>query len=150
MTLVRSAPHGLALLAASISLVSCDALSGLDPDPGTPPEGTRVVFQHRDAPGAAGRFTAITTDSGVLATAAAQLALPVGERLLHVEGPIARGNAAHNEDWSWHFAPSQWSLREVSIELCDGTPEMVEADLDTWVDTVGSFCPWSAYVAAIE
>jgi hypothetical protein len=33
-----------------------------------------------------------------------------------------------------------------AIELCDGCPQMVEDDLDYWVETVGRFCPWSTRV----
>jgi hypothetical protein len=36
----------------------------------------------------------------------------------------------------------------VSIELCDGRPAMVEADLNYWLTRVGSFCPWGARVVA--
>ncbi len=36
------------------------------------------------------------------------------------------------------------------IELCDGTPSQVEANLDYWVDTVQRFCPWSAKIVRIE
>ena len=37
---------------------------------------------------------------------------------------------------------------EVTIELCDGRPSMVEADLGYWLRRVGSFCPWGSYVHA--
>ncbi|MBI4257534.1 MAG: hypothetical protein HY619_01135 [Thaumarchaeota archaeon] len=36
----------------------------------------------------------------------------------------------------------------VSIELCDGTPGFVEADLDYWIDSVKSYCPWAGQIIA--
>lgn len=38
----------------------------------------------------------------------------------------------------------------MTIELCDGTPAMIDDDLETWLTSVGSFCPWSAQVIAVE
>ena len=52
-----------------------------------------------------------------------------------------------NTGWSWHFT-GDVALAELSIELCDGRPSMVEADLGYWLRTVGSFCPWGSYVYA--
>jgi len=39
-------------------------------------------------------------------------------------------------------------LAETSIELCDGTPRMVENDIGYWVDKVGHFCPWQSYAVS--
>jgi hypothetical protein len=44
--------------------------------------------------------------------------------------------------------PDEWDLAEISIELCDGAPDMVDADLDYWIGTVGRYCPWSSYVVS--
>jgi hypothetical protein len=68
------------------------------------------------------------------------------ERRLHISGVIASGNGGHNLRWSWHFVPEAWDLTEVSIGLCDGTPEMVERDLSYWLGRVQRFCPWQSYV----
>jgi hypothetical protein len=61
-------------------------------------------------------------------------------------GRILRGpgEGGHNEPWSWHLDPEDITMAEVTIELCDGTPLLVEEDLDYWVDTVSYYCPWSA------
>ena len=91
-------------------------------------------------------FVAVTSDNTVIAALDRQLAKPVDERNLHINGKIAHGNGGHNLAWGWHFIPNQWSLAEVSIELCDGNPSLVEQDIDYWVGTVGRFCPWSSYV----
>lgn len=92
-------------------------------------------------------FIAATNDSTILATIESQLALPVDQRLLHINGPIDSTDGGHNSPWSWHFVPGAWVLAEVSIELCDGIPSMVENDLRYWLYQVGDFCPWMSYVA---
>jgi hypothetical protein len=89
-------------------------------------------------------FRAQTHNERVIQQAEAELRLPPAERRLFPNGPIARGDGGHNAPWSWHFVPNQWELTEVSIELCDATPEYVEAHLSTFIDTIGRFCPWSA------
>lgn len=64
-------------------------------------------------------------------------------------GRLLRGSDG-NEPWSWHLDPQDIEMTEVAIELCDGTPSLVEADLDYWVDTVQRFCPWTAKLVGIE
>lgn len=91
-------------------------------------------------------FVALTSDADIIAQARAQLALPDSERSLHINGPIERGNGGHNLSWGWHFTPDAWVLTGSSAEVCDGGPQGVEDDLDYWVDTLQSFCPWSSYV----
>ena len=108
--------------------------------------GVTFSFQVREAPGAPGQFLARTNDPDVIRAAREQLELPIAERELFISGPIARGDGAHNNPRSWHFVPSEWELVAGAIELCDGTPQMVEDDLPYWVDHVGYYCPWSAYV----
>lgn len=91
-------------------------------------------------------FVAKTTDPEVIEKAESQLQLPLDQRGLHINGDIERGNNGYNNNWSWHFTPGSWNLVEVSVEVCDGRPQMVEDDLDYWVDEVGYFCPWSSIV----
>ena len=91
-------------------------------------------------------FAAPTNDPDVIANGRAQLALPLEQRQLFINGPIARGNGGVNRQWNWHFVPNEWSFTEVSIELCDGNAVLVEQAVDYWVDTVGQFCPWGARV----
>jgi len=106
----------------------------------------KFLFGMRDDPENVMDFVAVSADSAVIAAAKGQLSKPVEERNLHINGVIAYGNGGHNLSWSWHFVPHQWSLAEMSIELCDGNPLLVEQDIDYWVGTVGRFCPWSSYV----
>lgn len=65
-------------------------------------------------------------------------------------GSIVRGDGGFNAPWSWHLDPATVEAIDAAIELCDGRPSMVEADLDYWVDTVRSFCPWGARVVRRE
>jgi len=65
-------------------------------------------------------------------------------------GLLVRGAVPYNEPWSWHIDPEDIHMAEFTIELCDGTPSQVEADLDYWLQTVQRFCPWSASIMKIE
>ena len=63
-----------------------------------------------------------------------------------VVGRIVRGDGGFNTPWSWHLDPVSIEVPQVAIELCDGRPSMVQSDLDYWVDTVRTYCPWAARV----
>jgi len=66
--------------------------------------------------------------------------------------PLHRGPGAgmHNAPWSWHLDPEQLELADFTIEVCDGTPEFVEEELEYWLEQVGQYCPWSAELVEIE
>jgi hypothetical protein len=73
--------------------------------------------------------------------AAVRRAIRVGEPAGIPTGRIHRGtreNAGHR----WHLRDVR--LADATIELCDGLPSHVDADLDYWVGTVKRFCPWTA------
>jgi hypothetical protein len=67
-----------------------------------------------------------------------------------VSGRLIRGDGGFNTPWSWHLDPLSIGAPDAAIELCDGRPSMVQADLDYWVDTVRSYCPWAARVYDLE
>ncbi len=73
-----------------------------------------------------------------------------------VFGDLVAGGAGHNRDslngvdWSWHLDESTVGLADMTIELCDGIPSFVEADLAYWIGTVGAFCPWTSQIVAID
>ena len=134
------------IAAMALLLVPLAACRGSDGGAVKPPAERAFVFGTRGVADVDGRFVAVTSDPIVLAKLEAELALPAAERFLHIHGPIARGDGGHNLAWSWHFVPGGWDLVEISAEVCDGTPRMVEADVNSWVDKVGTFCPWSSYV----
>jgi hypothetical protein len=91
-------------------------------------------------------FRGVIASPDFIAKARAQLRLPEDQRRLFASGAISPGNGGNSSSWSWHF--STLGLSETSIELCDGIPSMVQADLDYWLNTVKNFCPWSSYVYA--
>ena len=75
------------------------------------------------------------------------------ERMEHnttgaLNGELRAGDGGFNAPWSWHLDPASIEVPDVTIELCDGTPSMVEADVAGWIQTVGRYCPWGARVVA--
>jgi len=65
-------------------------------------------------------------------------------------GRVVRGSVPYNQPWSWHIDSEEIGMAEFTIELCDGKPSQIEANLDYWADTVRSFCPWSARIDQIQ
>jgi hypothetical protein len=59
-------------------------------------------------------------------------------------GPLRRGDGGFNAPWSWHFDPGQVRVAELAIEVCDGQPSYVEANLGDFP----IYCPWGARVVA--
>lgn len=131
---------GTILLVSMIIVLAFSSPSRLSAD-----GGSQFVFATKNPSNGGGEFSAVTSDKDVIRLARQQLSLPIEKRDLMINGTIARGNEG-NKSWSWHFVPGKWSLVEVSMELCDGTPEEVENDLPKWVDNVKRFCPWNSYV----
>jgi len=79
------------------------------------------------------------------------LSLQRGEsRATIPSGRLVRGSIDYNAPWSWHIDPEDIHMAEMTIELCDGTPSQVEADLDYWMNTVQRFCPWGAKLVTVE
>ncbi len=135
----RSGPGQVLLAAASLLLPVAGALEAAS---------TRELTLFTIASRSSGeRFVVGSDDPAVIARCRQQLALPVEERTLHINGRLEWGHGGHNLGYAWHIDPDGWDLAEESIELCDGRPSFVEGDLEYWVEIVGSFCPWSSYVA---
>jgi len=63
-----------------------------------------------------------------------------------ISGELIAGDGGFNAPWSWHLDPATVHAPDLAIELCDGRPSMVEEDLDYWLESVGTFCPWGAKV----
>ncbi len=93
-------------------------------------------------------FIAVTADQDLIQTARSQLLLDPSQRILHIHGPITRGNGGHNLGWKWHFVPSEWALVEESVEVCDGVPSAADDWIENLPDTVDAilFCPFASYV----
>ena len=65
-----------------------------------------------------------------------------------LSGTLVEGSGGFNTGWGWHLDPETVHAADMAIEVCDGRPSMVEADLDYWIDSVKQFCPWGARVIA--
>jgi hypothetical protein len=138
--------HTVAVALVCSLLASCGGGGGGGGGGDAPPPAASVfVLRMRGLP-ASEEFRVTTSSAQVIAQARGQLVLPEAQRRLFASGAIRPGDGGHNTGWSWHVA--NVSLVEAAIELCDGRPSMVEANLDYWLNTVGRFCPWSSYVYA--
>ncbi len=91
-------------------------------------------------------FHVSVTDAAVIAEAERRMRDDGGVGI--VIGTLAHGDGGFNQPWSWHLVPATVEVVDFSIELCDGRPSMVEADLEYWVDTVKQFCPWEGKLTA--
>lgn len=67
-----------------------------------------------------------------------------------ISGELLQGSGGFNTPWRWHLDPATAHVADVAIELCDGRPSMVEADLTYWIGSVRRFCPWGAKVVREE
>lgn len=86
-------------------------------------------------------------------TVAQLLALQAGESAANIpNGKLLAGPGAgaHNALWAWHLDPEDIELAELTMELCDGEPGYVEANLTEFIATVGRDCPWSAQLTGLE
>ena len=67
-------------------------------------------------------------------------------------GRIRRGPGAgnHNAPRPWHLDPTDIEIVEVTIEVCDGAPSYVDANVADFVDVVGRYCPWGARLVRLD
>lgn len=135
----------LRTLVAGVLGVAIAGCGGGDDSSPPPAESATFVFRLRNMPGSE-EFRVASTSATFIAQARAQLSLPELQRQKFVSGAIRAGGGGHNTGWSWHFSDA--ALVDATIELCDGKPSFVEADLNYWLNTVGRFCPWSSYAYA--
>lgn len=142
MTFLRRLLIAAACLATA-ALASCGGGGG---DAGDPQAPVATFSFRMQGAGAEQEFRYATSSEAFIAKARAQLALPVVSRRQFPTGPIAAGSGGVNLGWNWHF--TDLAFTEAAIELCDGTPSLVEADLPYWLNTVKRFCPWGGYVQA--
>lgn len=130
----------------SLAVLVSACSDGDDDAPVTEEPGAKTfAFRLRGFP-ATEEFRYSSKSQSFIDEARSQLALPEDQRFLFPIGTLAQGDGGHNAPWHWHLVDA--GLTELAIELCDGTPSMVESDLAYWLDTVGNFCPWAGYVYA--
>jgi hypothetical protein len=92
-------------------------------------------------------FTVWITDDAFIDEA--QRLLDEGEQRVPSFTTLERGTDCDSQ-WTWHVDPDDVEFADFTIELCDGLPSHIEDDLDYWVDTVGSYCPWGGVVTAVD
>ena len=96
------------------------------------------------------RFSVFVTNSGTISEILAleagmsEASIPNG-RLIRGPGP-----AEYNLPWSWHMDPVDIEMAEVTIELCDAKPSIIENNLEEWLNVVGQFCPWDARLVSVD
>lgn len=66
-------------------------------------------------------------------------------------GRIRRGSgqAQHNAPYSWHLDPADIEIVDLAIEVCDGRPSYVEANVGEYVDRINRYCPWGARLTSV-
>lgn len=107
-------------------------------------------IQHQRVSGEKGRFSVRTDNPHLIEKAKRELDKQPENRNLRLNGQISVGDGGFNSPWHWHVEDNNWDLVELSMEVCDGTPEMVEADVKYWVEVVGRYCPFSSFVLSEE
>ena len=67
-------------------------------------------------------------------------------------GPVERGpgKAGYNRPWTWHLDPQLTTMTEVAAGVCDAEPSYLQANLQTWIRTVGYYCPWGARLIGLQ
>lgn len=131
-------------LRISLIVITALLLAACDSDSSGPDEAG-AVFVVEVASGE--QFRVLLRDEAQIAEAEALIGASTQKI---VNGALLAGDGGFNEPWSWHMDPGSVELADITIELCDGRPSMVEADLDMWIGTVGRFCPWSSRIVARE
>ena len=134
---VRRAALTTASALALVGVAACDDA----PAAPQPPQGTATFIV--DVVGS--RFTLRASDPQAIA-ALRQRMTSKTKGVVH--GRLVRGNGGFNAPWSWHVDPATVEVPDMSMELCDGQPGLVEEDVAEWVDNVKYYCPWGAEIVA--
>ena len=62
-------------------------------------------------------------------------------------GRIVEGDGGVNIGHAWHLEDVE--LVDVTVEVCDGTADFVDENLDVFLE-LGNYCPWGAVVVDIR
>lgn len=139
----------LALAAAAVAPLASSGCGGSPTEPSDPAPGLRGgVLATFDVSGE--RFRVWLTGPSAIADVlrvqdgSSRATIPVGS--------LRRGSGAgaHNAPWSWHLDSVDFHMAEAAIELCDGRPSHVQANLDEFLATVTRYCPWGARLVAVD
>ncbi len=75
--------------------------------------------------------------------------LATGSARIPIFGGLFDGRDC-DPQWTWHVDPANVMFADAAIEVCDGLPSHIEANKTYWLQTVRSYCPWSARVFAVD
>jgi hypothetical protein len=89
------------------------------------------------------RFKALLTDPADIDLARRLLD---GEDVPSIPNGRVLRETGVNEGWHWSLDPNDFSFGNETIEVCDGLPSDIEAE----VVTGDHYCPWSAVVIAVD
>ncbi|MGY0231366.1 BP74-related protein [Longispora urticae] len=64
----------------------------------------------------------------------------------HVNGAILRTGPEYNEGYSWHLDSHDVNFVDISMEICDGSPQ----DVEDGTLSGNRYCPWGGRVVAME
>jgi hypothetical protein len=63
-------------------------------------------------------------------------------------GLVVKGKVSYNLPWHWHIDSEHIYMAEMTIEINDGRPSYVEANLDSWAGRY--FGPWGARLVFVK
>ena len=89
------------------------------------------------------RFTMLVVDQQAIRDALDNMN---GLNNMHPIGVLAIGDGGFNKPWGWHYLAETVTMTDMSTEVCDAEPHLLQEDLGYWVNTVKFYCPWSAKV----
>jgi hypothetical protein len=140
------------LSAAAISALVLACSSGEDPT-ATPPA---TPTPHPLAGGVLATFDVTGQEFKVWVTneqaIEALFALQAGTSSANIPNGLVQtgaGQAGHNGPYSWHMDPEDIEMVELTIELCDGSPDYIEENLTDWMASVERYCPWGAELVTL-
>ncbi len=145
----RPPPRARGLVASGVALAALLVLGACGSSSSTPTEPlVEAIFLIDSCPHLEGQtFRALMRDSALIAEAE-RLIASGGQRILI--GELRAGDGGFNAPWSWHLDPETLEFADATIEVCSACASAVEDDLETWLNNIGSYCPWSARVLARE
>ena len=69
-----------------------------------------------------------------------------GLNSMHPIGLLELGDGGFNKPWGWHYKPGTVTMTDMSTEVCDAEPHVVQENLDYFVNVVKYYCPWAAKI----
>jgi hypothetical protein len=133
-----------ALVAAPAALAALAAACG-SAEPSAPPPAQHTGVPVFTVQVGAERFKVQATTAASLAALRSRLQSGIPGVIL---GSLASGDGGVNAPYQWHLVPTTVTAADVATEVCDGRPSDVQGNLNYWLTTVRSYCPWSAKVVA--